>query len=115
MGSALVLHSDGTITQISFKARGDHLALMREHIGCSLVAWLALTSRIDMWIDEEGLYAQPVNLPATAFAAHHGFTWQSYHGPVILCSVDGEGDTVDLTAGQLRALLTQLLDATEAI
>jgi len=115
MGSALVLHPDGTITEISFKAGGDHLALMREHIGCSLVDCVALTSRIDMWIDEEGLYAQPVNLPATAFAAHHGFTWQSYHGPVILCSVDGEGDTVDLTAGQLRALLTQLLDATEAI
>jgi hypothetical protein len=115
MGTALVLHPDGEIVEINFKQGGDHLALMREHIGCSLVDCVALTSRLDMWIDDEGLYTQRPNPLATALAAHHGFTWQRYHGPVILCSADRAGGTIDLTRDQLRGLLTTLLDAAQAI
>jgi hypothetical protein len=115
MSTALVLHPDGGITEINLKPGVTHLALMREHIGCHLVDVVALTGKIDMWLDDESLYTQPVNPLATALARHYGFTWQSYHGPVILCSVDDEGGSIDLNAGQVRALLTRLLDAVEAI
>jgi hypothetical protein len=115
MGTALVIHPDGEIVEVNLKPGGDHLALMREHMGCSLVDCVALTSRLDMWIDDEGLYTQPVNPVATALAAHHGFTWQKFHGPVLLCSVNAEGDSIDLSADQVRGLLAQLMDAAEAI
>lgn len=115
MGTALVIHPDGEIIEVNLKPGASHLALMREHIGCSLVDCVALTSRLDMWIDDEGLYTQPVNPLATALAAHHGFTWRNYRGPVLLCSVDAEGDSVDMTIDQVRGLLAQLADAVEAI
>lgn len=68
-----------------------------------------------MWLDDEGLYTQPVNPVATALARHYGFVWQPYHGPVMLCSVDPEGASIDLDVHQLRALLTRLMDVANAI
>lgn len=63
-----------------------------------------------MWIDDEGLYTQPVNPYATALARHHGFVWQPYHGPVLLCSVDSDGNSIDLTRDQVCGLLAHLMD-----
>lgn len=115
MGSALVIHPDGTIVEVNLNAGADHLALMREHLGCRLIDVVALTSQLDMWIDDEGLYTQPVNPVATALAVHHGFTWQAFHGPVLLCGVNSDGDSVDLDAAQMRGLLAQLMDVAEAL
>jgi len=115
MGSALVIHPDGTVVEVNLNAGADHLALMREHLGCRLIDVVALTSQLDMWIDDEGLYTQPVNPVATALAVHHGFTWQVFHGPVLLCGVNSDGDSVDLDADQMRGLLAQLMDVAEAL
>lgn len=109
MSAALVIHPDGEIIDVNLKPGVDHLALMREHIGCHLVDVVRLSTTLDMWIDDEGLYTQPVNPVATALARHYGCVWQPYHGPVLLASVDGEGNSVDLDVHQLRALLTRLL------
>ncbi len=103
MSTALVIHPAGGIIEVNLRSGGDHLALMREH------------HRLDMWIDDEGLYNHPVNPAATALARHFGFTWQPYHGPVMLCSVDAEGDSIDLDTHQVRALLTRLLDVADAM
>lgn len=110
MSIALVVHPDGEIIEVNLKPGGDHLALMREHLDCRLVDVVALTDRLDMWIDDESLYNHPVNLVATALARRHGFTWQPYHGPVLLCSVDEAGNSIDLTRDQFRAILAQLGD-----
>lgn len=111
MTAALVLHPDGEIVEVNLKPDADnHLALMYEHLNCRAVDVVALTGRLDMWLDDEGVYTQPVNPAATALARHYGYVWQPYHGPVMLCSVDGEGNSIDLDTAQLRALLTRLLD-----
>lgn len=116
MTAALVIHPDGEIVEVNLKADADnHLALMREHLGCSLVDVVALTDQLDMWLDDEGLYTQPMNPVATALARHYGFVWQPYHGPVMLCSVDDEGASIDLDTHQVRALLTRLLDVADTI
>lgn len=108
MGAALVIHPDGNVTDVNLNAGADHLALMYEHIGCRTVDVVGLTSRLDMWLDDDGLYTQPLNPVATLLARHYGFTWQPYHGPVLLCGVNAEGDSTDLDGHQIRALLTRL-------
>lgn len=111
MGTALVVHPDGTVVDVNLNPDADnHLPLMYEHLRCSAVDVVALTDRLDMWLDDAGIYTQPVNPTATALARHYGFVWQPYHGPVLLCSVDGDGASVDLDVHQVRALLTRLGD-----
>jgi hypothetical protein len=108
---ALRLGVDGEITEVEMPADADsHLATIRGAIGCQLVDVVALTQRLDMWLDDEGMYTQPVNPIATALARRHGFTWQPYFGAVVLCSVTADGDSIALTRDQLRAVLTSLLD-----
>ncbi|MFD6356775.1 DUF3846 domain-containing protein [Nocardia tengchongensis] len=108
--AALVLHPDGTLYEVNLKPGRTHLELMREHLNCQRVDVVALTDKVDMWIDDEGEYNHPVNPLATRLARHHGFTWQPYHGPVLLCGVDNDGHSIDLDVDQMRALLTHLAD-----
>lgn len=115
MGVALVIHPEGDIIEVNLKPGVTHLALMREHLNCRLVDVVALTDRLDMWIDDEGIYNHPINPLATALARHYGFVWQPYHGPVMLCSVDRAGNSIDLDVAQTRALLIRLLDAVDAM
>lgn len=110
MAASLVVQADGTIYDIELPS-GDSSDMKRQHIGCRLIDVLALTDRIDMWIDEEGYGVAPVNQAATALAQHYGFVWQNYHGAVVLCGVDNAtGESVDLQHDQIHALLTRLLD-----
>lgn len=115
MSVALVIHPDGNVIEVNLKPGVSHLPLMREHLDCRLVDVVALTDRIDMWIDDEGLYNHPVNAAATALARHYGFKWQPYYGPVMLCSVDRDGNSIDLDAHQVRALLVRLMDVADAM
>lgn len=109
---AILLTPDGDLVEIQLPAAGrDRLTVMRAVIRCQLVDVVALTDRIDMWIDEEGLYNHPVNPAATMLARRFGFTWQPYHGPVLITGgADEQGDTLPLNRDKLRALLTALDD-----
>jgi hypothetical protein len=111
MTGSLLLHCDGAVTEIELPAATeDSLAAKYRHMGCWRVEVVQLTSTLDMWIDEEGLFTQPVNPVATALAQRYGCAYQAYHGPAIICSLDGEGNSVNLTRDQLVAVLTQLAD-----
>ena len=111
MSVALVLHPDGDVMELNLPANvKDNLTTLRKAIGCRLVDVVALTDRLDMWIDDEGVYEQAVNPVATALARRFGFRWQDYYGPVVLCSVDSDGNSIDLTRDQLHGLLTSLAD-----
>lgn len=86
-------------------------AVMRAVIRCDLYDVVALTSRLDMWLDDEGLDRHPVNPLATCLAVRHGYTWQPYHGPVLLTGgADKDGETLPLTPDMVRALLTSVHD-----
>lgn len=107
---ALVIHPDGEIVTVNLKPGVIHLALMYEHLDCRTVEVVRLTDKLDMWLDEEGLYCHPVNPVATALARRYGLTWQNYHGPVLVCGVNDDGDSIDLTSDQIVALATHLGD-----
>ena len=110
--TAVLLTPEADIVPITLPTdTKDRLTVMHSVIRCRHVDVVALTTRLDMWLDDEGLYNHPVNPVATYLAKRHGFTWQQYHGPVLLTGgADGEGETLPLTVDQVRALLTSLPD-----
>jgi hypothetical protein len=116
MMSAVSISPDGTIAEHEMPLdRSETLRFTCRVIGCQFVDVVRLTSVLDMWIDDEGLYSQPVNPAATALARHYGYTWQPYHGTALLCSANADGDSVGLTGAQVRGLLARLSDVAEAI
>lgn len=115
MSAALVIHPDGRVIRTNLSPGGDHLPLMRRHLECRLVDCVSLTNRMDMWIDDEGLHARPVNQAATVLARRYGLTWQHYHGPALVCGVNSRGDSIDLTSDQMSGLLAHLADVADVL
>ncbi|MFE6461973.1 DUF3846 domain-containing protein [Streptomyces cinereoruber] len=110
--SALLITPEGEVTPVSLPAdSGDRLTLMYSLMRCDQVDVVALTDRLDMWLDDNGLYTQPVNPIATLLARRFGWTYQTYHGPVLLTGgADEEGETLPLNKDKVLALLTSLAD-----
>lgn len=109
---ALLIGTDGTLTPVGLPAdTSARLQTMYDSIGCTSVDVVALTNRIDMWLDDEGLYTQPINHVATKLAQRFGRTYQPYHGPVLITGgADNEGDTLPLDTDKANALLATLAD-----
>ncbi|MEU4499218.1 DUF3846 domain-containing protein [Streptomyces sp. NPDC023998] len=107
---ALLITPEADIIPVNLPADTDNrLVVMRSVIRCERVDVVALTDQVDMWLDDEGLYNHPVNKLATLLAIRFGFTYQDYHGPVLLTGgADAEGETVPLTKDKVLALLTSL-------
>ena len=107
---ALLITPEADIVPVNLPADTDNrLVVMRSVIRCERVDVVALTDQVDMWLDDEGLYNHPVNKLATLLAVRFGFTWQEYHGPVLLTGgADAEGETVPLSKDKVLALLTSL-------
>ena len=110
--NAILITAEADIIPIQLPTDpADRQAVMRAVIRCNLYDLVALTTRLDMWIDEEGLYRHPVNELATLLAARHGFNFQPYHGPVLLTGgADEDGETLPLNIDMIRALLTSVHD-----
>jgi hypothetical protein len=104
--AALVIHPRGDVTEISCKPGVSNGALKREHLGRYLISRVALSSQMDMWFGADAEDTQPVNLTATTLARSYGFIWRVYHGPVMLCFVDGNGTGENLTCEQVLKLFT---------
>jgi hypothetical protein len=110
MPTVLLIKPDGTVTDVELPS-GDSLQAMYAAIGCRAVDVVRLTTQLDMWIDDEGLWTQIPNQPATALARRYGCTSQAYHGPALITGFDpGTGDTTGLTPDQVRAVLGHLAD-----
>jgi hypothetical protein len=111
--TAILITPNADIVEIDLPhSSTERLTVMRAILRCDRVDVVALTTRLDMWIDDEGLYNHPVNPLASALAVRHGFNFQPYHGPVLLTGgPDADGDTLPLTLDKVRALLTSLEDA----
>lgn len=112
MTTAILITPEHSIVPIELPDTTDERGVVyRAVLRCRYFDVVALTSRLDMWIDDEGLYNHPVNPIATALARRHGFIWQPYHGPVLLTAgADADGNTLPLNEDQARALLTSVLD-----
>lgn len=109
--TGLRISTDGDVTQVELGSRDDSTlhALYRE-IGCDLVEVIALTTQVDMWVDEEGMYRQEVNHVATALARRYGWTHQPYFGTVVLTGgSDAEGASESLAPIALVAVRDVLM------
>ncbi|MET9019245.1 DUF3846 domain-containing protein [Actinopolymorpha sp. NPDC004070] len=113
-GNALVLAVDGTVTAITLPDR-DRLKAMYAALGCDLVDVVSLTDKIDMWLDDEGIYNHPANPYATQLARRYGHTHQPYFGPVLLCGVTSDGDSINLSPAQTQAAIAQITDVLVSI
>ncbi|TDU67823.1 DUF3846 domain-containing protein [Streptomyces sp. KS 21] len=110
--SALLITPDAEVIPVDLPAdSGDRLTAMYSLMRCDQVDVVALTDQLDMWLDDNGLYTQPVNPIATLLARRFGRTYQDYHGPVLLTGgADEEGETLPLNKDKVLALLTSLAD-----
>lgn len=107
----LLINPDGEVAEITLPIGDTRRALCRA-IGCTRLDVVRLTSVLDMWVDDEGLYTQQPNPAATALARRYGYTWQDYYGPAVIASANEHGDTIGLTPEQLQGVLSALSDVT---
>ncbi|MEV6774426.1 DUF3846 domain-containing protein [Nocardia sp. NPDC051030] len=111
MGATLVLNPDGALIEINLKQDvNEHLLPMYEHIGCTAVTYVALTDRIGLWLDEDGPLTQRPNVLASRLGWQYGLVREQFYGPVLVCGIDGAGNSTDLTDFQQAAVLTHLVD-----
>ncbi|ASY36975.1 MULTISPECIES: DUF3846 domain-containing protein [unclassified Streptomyces] len=110
MSFAVLITCSGAIAEIDLPETSEARATVyRSVLRCDAYDVVALTSRLDMWLDDERLYRHPVNPLATLFAMRHGFVHQPYHGPVLLTGgANEDGDTLPLTGEQVVAHLRAL-------
>ncbi|MFB9558683.1 DUF3846 domain-containing protein [Streptomyces roseoviridis] len=109
---ALLITTDGDLVPVNLPGTSrDRLTAMYSVLRCNYVDVVRLTTQLDMWIDDEGLYNHPVNPVATLLAQRYGWTYQPYHGPVLLTGgADDNGETIPLNVDKTKALLTSLAD-----
>lgn len=80
-------------------------------MGCDRIDCVQLTAKLDMWIDGDGLDTQPVNGPASYIALRYGFTWQHYHGTVLIMGgLDEDGDSTSLNPDTTTALKGMIIE-----
>jgi hypothetical protein len=114
MGAALVIHPGGEIIDVNLNPGRSHLPLKYEHLNCTVVDVVSLTSVLDMWFDPDGPARQPFNALATVLTRHYGLTWPCF-GPVLICGCTPQGASADLGRAQVLALLTRLQDVTDRL
>lgn len=93
--------------------RGDQSVLkdLYEAIGCRTVDVVRLAERLDMWLDDDGMYTQEVNRLATLVAWSFGYQAQEYYGTVVfLGGANAAGDTIGLKEPAVKRL-ERLTDA----
>lgn len=108
------LRLDATAGTVTAAELGENTlrGLYRE-IGCTTVDVVRVAPGIDGWIDDEGLYKEPLveNALFNEIAAYFGHDFQQYYGNVVLATVDEEGDTVPLSDSNVALIRTILADA----
>ncbi|HLT11531.1 MAG TPA: DUF3846 domain-containing protein [Micromonosporaceae bacterium] len=109
--AALIVHPDGRVDEVDLASTPSTLKLFYEQLECTDVDVVRLTDSVDMWLDGEGLITgRALNVAATLLARLYGLTHQGYVGPCLLCRVDDDGDSVNLTADQVTAFRAKLDD-----
>ena len=108
MSKSLVVHPTGSVEEVTL-VQGMELELMYAWLGCGTVDVVTLTDQLDMWLDDEGMFRQPVNPLATQLAKQYGYGFQDYYGSALLCTHNADGESRDLTDDQLAAVRSHLV------
>lgn len=106
---ALKISLDGQMTAVHLPKRGRTVAAIRGLIAAAAVEPLAVTSRWDMWVDENGrANNQPLNTYATALAQQHGVRFGLF-GPVVITGpASPTGSATGLTPENITAIRQQV-------
>lgn len=93
--TGLIVYPYGLASEVTIlpeHSGGGHLHGMYQALGCRAVDCVQLTAKLDMWLDDEGMFNQGINGPASYVALRYGFNWQYYNGTVLfLGGPDDEG------------------------
>ncbi|GJF02046.1 hypothetical protein PSD17_10100 [Pseudonocardia sp. D17] len=101
----LTLTPAGELTDAMLPA-GDTLRGLQEAIGCACVDVIQLSSRLDIWLDDEGLWKpEPqLNRGAMAVLASFGYVGAAIVGTAVFAEHDAEGDTTSLSESARTAI-----------
>ncbi|MFI5752423.1 DUF3846 domain-containing protein [Streptomyces sp. NPDC051644] len=111
---ALLIRPDFTFKIIDWPTKsGNTLKTLYREIECDLVAAVDITTKLTMWVDDEGICkGSPVNEPATRLYALYQPLHQPYYGNAVFTGgLDHEGNTLGLNEDQAITVLLRHLDA----
>jgi hypothetical protein len=118
---AITITPAGDIAVVDLTAGGRSTADgTRAEIGCRYFDVVTLTlpatmGTVDMWVDDEGMGVEPVNVVATLVAkALKPNVAQYYHGTALFASSNKEGDTIGLGEESL-AMLRGIAERAQAL
>jgi hypothetical protein len=107
---AVRIDVEGTLTVVDLPASARAwFNRVRDFVQATAIQRLAITSRWEIWVDEDGIAKElPPNHAATALAHHHGFAVTLY-GTAIVTGFDHDADTtVPLTPAHIDTIRDQL-------
>lgn len=109
--SALRIGVDGEVDDVVVGVEDDsHLRSLYALIGCRTVDVVQATAELDVWVDDEGMFSAPVNVPASFVLSRFGQVFQSYHGTVVVTGgVGPDGDMKPLDPA-VRLVVLDLLE-----
>ncbi|MFI6536701.1 hypothetical protein ACIBHY_29915 [Nonomuraea sp. NPDC050547] len=108
MSISIVLLPNGQMRHVNLPA-ADTLPLTLDLLDCFAAERHPIRPHVAMWIDAGGHGLREANMPATKLSVRYGGVWKPYYGPVLLCGIDEQGRSRDLTVSQIRELLPYLL------
>ncbi|TMR92553.1 DUF3846 domain-containing protein [Nonomuraea basaltis] len=110
MSASILLLPNQQMRCINLPANACTVPLTLDLLNCFSAERHQLAPGVGMWIDScgQGL-GREVNMPATKLSVRLGGLWIPWYGPVLVCGIDEQGRSHDLTADQLRHLAPYLL------
>lgn len=92
---ALLNHADTTdliLVELDVSDHDARISSMCEHLDCTSVGMLILSSDLLMWMDDDGAFTKPVNWTAVAAANGYGYDGADYHGHALFTGgLDSDG------------------------
>jgi hypothetical protein len=112
---ALLIGLDGKLIQVELPKGGfdgRFTAAVRKLVAAQSIQPLGLTSRLDAWVDENGMTTgRPINALAAELVHSFGSA-ANLRGPVMLTGADREtGTAASLTGEQITMIKSRLADA----
>ncbi|MEU4231144.1 hypothetical protein AB0F17_43205 [Nonomuraea sp. NPDC026600] len=111
MSASILLLPNRQMRVVNLPATACTLPLTLDLLNAFSAERHQLAPDVGMWIDpnRQGLGLGEGNMPASKLSVRLGGLWIPWYGPALVCGIDEQGHSRDLTADQLRRLAPYLL------